>query len=441
MTFKDLNITKPLLNALSDMGFNTPTPIQEKSFPIIMSGRDVVGIAQTGTGKTLAYLLPVLRQMAYAEVMHPRVIIMVPTRELVTQVLEEVKKITAYMSIRSVGVYGDSNINTQKKQIAEGVDLVVGTPGRLIDLVATGVLRTKLVQKLIIDEVDQMLALGFRPQVMNFLDSIPDNRQTLLFSATLNDDVETIIDTFFKNPIWVEADRLGSSSKNVTQQAYMVPNFYTKRNLLVHLLDQPEFKKVLVFISTKNLVEKLAKELNRYFENEVNILHADKMQTQRLAALKDFEEGHSRILISNDLAARGIDIEDISHVINFDLPENTDNYIHRIGRTGRADKTGVAISFVKPDQKTLFKEIETVIKLKIPVLPFPEEVDATEDLIKEEMTVVKEILKVKKYKADPEKGAAFHEKKAKNQKVNLGGARAQESRRRAKLSRLKKRGK
>lgn len=442
MTFEALNLNKPLLNALKDLGFTTPTPIQEKVFPVIMSGRDVVGIAQTGTGKTFAYLLPVLRQLTYSEIRHPRVVIVVPTRELVLQVVDEVKKLTAYMTVRCVGIYGGTNIRTQKQAIHEGVDVLVATPGRLVDLVATGILRLKSIQKLVIDEVDQLLALGFRPQMMNFMETLPVSRQTLMFSATLTDDVEEMIGRFFKNPLWIEAGISQMPVESIKQKYYKAKNFYTKRNLLFHLLKKSkDMSKVLVFVSTKRIADLLEKELEDEWPGQTAVLHADKVQAQRIQALADFEAGHARILIANDIAARGLDVEDITHVINFDTPDVPENYIHRIGRTGRAGKSGMAITFVAPKEEEAFEAIEAHTGAKISRLAFPKSVEVTDDMIREEMPVQRERALVKAPKPDPEKGAAFHEKKGKNQKLQLGGARRREDLRRKQERYLKKRGK
>lgn len=442
MTFDELNLSKPLLRALQDLGYTTPTPIQAKVFPVIMSGRDVVGIAQTGTGKTFAYLLPVLRQLSYSESKHPRVVIVVPTRELVLQVAEEVKKLSAYMSVRCVGIYGGTNIRTQKQAVYDGVDILVATPGRLVDLVACGILRLKSIQKLVIDEVDQLLALGFRPQMMNFMETLPVNRQTLMFSATLTEDVEVMISRFFRNPLWIEASIQNTPVESIKQLYYRAPNFYTKRNLLLHLLDTlPGMDKVLVFAPTKKIADKLAEELEEYLPGQTTVLHADKVQAQRIQALREFELGNARIMIANDIAARGLDVDDITHVVNFDTPAVPENYIHRIGRTGRAGKAGTTITFVSATEEEALQRIETLTGAKITRIPFPKQVEVTEDLIREEMPVERERSLLKTPKPDPTKGAAFHEKKAKNKKVNLGGARRQESLRRARLKYEKKKGK
>uniref|UniRef100_UPI0030DACAFB DEAD/DEAH box helicase n=1 Tax=uncultured Planktosalinus sp. TaxID=1810935 RepID=UPI0030DACAFB len=253
MTFTNFNLTTPFLNALQDLGIETPTPIQEKSFSVIMSGRDMVGIAQTGTGKTFAYMLPLLRMLPFSKQDNPRVLVLVPTRELVLQVVEETKKLAKYSNIRILGVYGGTNINTQKKAIAQGLDVLVATPGRLYDLAVSHVLQLKSIQKLVIDEVDVMLDLGFRHQLINIFDILPSQRQNILFSATMTEDVEDLLYVFFKNPEKISVALSGEPLKNIKQIVYHVPNFYTKVNLLRELLsDKDEYAKVLLFVKNKN---------------------------------------------------------------------------------------------------------------------------------------------------------------------------------------------
>ena len=252
MTFEELNLNATLLKALSELEYVYPTPIQEKAFPIIMSGRNVVGIAQTGTGKTFAYLLPMLRQLSFSDQKDPRILILAPTRELVIQILNEIKKLTAYTQIRSGGIYGGTNINTQKQLIYSGIDILVATPGRLIDLAFTGVLRLKSIQKLVIDEVDEMLSLGFRAQLTSLLGLLPQKRQTLMFSATLTQDVETFIIDAIPIPLKIEIAPHGTPIEKIIQKAYHIPNFNTKVNLLKLLLSKDdEYSKVLIFVDSK----------------------------------------------------------------------------------------------------------------------------------------------------------------------------------------------
>ncbi len=432
MQFKDLNITKPLQRALDDLGFKEATPIQEKAFPVIMSGKDTIAIAQTGTGKTFAYLLPLLRQLTFSEQKQPRILICVPTRELVVQVVEEAKKLAAYMSVRVGGIYGGANINTQKQLIFDGLDVLVSTPGRLIDMIHTRTLQVNTIQKLVIDEVDEMFNLGFRAQVLAIMDLLPKKRQNLLFSATLDEDVEKLIADYFVQPQYVELVARGTPIEKIVQLGYDVPNFYTKINLFEHLLlKDDQLKKTLVFVKNKKLADLLFKELNERFPDEISIIHSNKTQPQRFAAIKNFDDGTHKVLIATDIIARGLDIPEVSHVINFDTPSEAADYIHRIGRTGRANSIGNAISFVTPKEKPFQEKIEQLMNKAIPMTELPEEVEVSDILIADEKTAKpdKNLKKISKMIVQ-NSGGAFHEKKAKNKKVNLGGKRRQERQKR-----------
>ena len=432
MTFNDLNLSTPLNNALIDLGFEYPTPIQQACFSLILSGKDTVGVAQTGTGKTFAYLLPLLRLLPYSDQRAPRVLIVVPTRELVIQVEDEIRKLTTYMNVRHAGVYGGTNINTQKKLVYEGMDILVATPGRLLDLALTGVLSIKSVQKFVIDEVDEMFNLGFRPQVMSIMEILPEKRQNIMFSATLTREVETVINTFFNHPEQVVIAPHGTPLDQIVQQAYDVPNFYTKVNLIKHLLaTDSSMEKVLVFTGSKRLADRLAEELTGYLDIKPGVLHSNKSQNNRFETLKKFENGKLKILITTDIMARGLDISDVSHVINFSLPTLPEDYIHRIGRTGRADKEGVAISFINKIEKESQGDIEQLMKMPIPMLPFPVEVAISTITTEEEKPAA---LYDKPYLVNPSRKkntGAFHEKSAKNQQVNSGGAGRKEKKRKA----------
>ncbi|AXT19828.1 DEAD/DEAH box helicase [Flavobacteriaceae bacterium AU392] len=424
MTFQDLKLTTPLYNAIDDLGFIYPTPIQEKSFSIIGSGKDVVGIAQTGTGKTFAYTLPILRNLAYSTQDNPRVLVLVPTRELVVQVVDEIEKLSKYINVRILGVYGGTNINTQKRQIAEGIDILVATPGRLYDLAVSRVLQLKSIQKLIIDEVDVMLDLGFRHQLVNIFDILPQRRQNIMFSATMTKDVDAIIDEFFISPKRVSVAVSGTPLENISQQRFNAPNFYTKVNLLNHLLKNEEvYSKVLIFVAYKRMADRLFDQLEELFHDECCVIHSNKTQNYRLRSIKQFEEGENRILIATDVMARGLDIDNISHVINFDTPDYPENYIHRIGRTGRAEKQGVSLVFSTEKEKEYIENIEALMHIHIPVLDFPETVEVSNELIEEERPQLKEPNNPHKRKTDENApGPAFHEKSEKNQKENLGGS-------------------
>lgn len=419
MTFEDLNLSKPLLNALNDRGITIPTTIQEKSYATIMSGRDVLGIAQTGTGKTYAYLLPCLRQWSFSKDRFPQILIIVPTRELVVQVMEATKELTTYMNAHVVGAYGGVNIKTHMEEVEAGLDILVATPGRLLDLIFKGSLKVKNIKKLIIDEVDEMLQLGFRSQLTQILDLLPSKRQNLLFSATYSEDVDELVQTFFNNPEVVEASPSGTPLENINQTAYIGIGFYTKINLLALLLDSDiSMKKVLVFVSTKHLADMLFEKLKEKFPLGIGIIHSNKDQNFRLQSVRSFNNGDHRVLIATDIIARGLDIQDITHVINFDFPDSAEGYIHRIGRTGRQLAKGEAISFVSDSEKEQLEQAEALMNYKVPILSLPENL-LVSDLVAphEEERVYMKSTPVSIIQRDST-NAAFHEKADKNKKVN-----------------------
>jgi len=430
MSFDQLNINKPLRNAIEDLGLEAPTPIQAESYAPIMSGKDVVGVAQTGTGKTFAYLLPILRQLKFSKKKHPRVLIVVPTRELVVQVVGEIQKLTAYMTVRIKGAYGGVNIRTQAAELSKGMDILVATPGRLVDLGLNRAVKLKQIKQLVIDEVDEMLQLGFRTQLETIFDLLPKRHQNILFSATLTDDVEKIINTFFFDPQKIEIAASGTSAEGITQHGYLVPNFQTKINLLRHLLLNDErMKKVLIFAPTKKRADHLFELLHPTFEEKVGIIHSNKSQNYRLRTVKHFDEGKHHILLATDIIARGLDFEGITHVINFDTPDNPENYIHRIGRTARADAEGTAITLTNQreatEETTFLEAILDLIDTPIDFLPLPTEVEVSEEIADHEIVQYHHKNPAKAPKTLQKSQGAFHEKLDKNKKVN----RAQERRR------------
>ncbi|RBA27466.1 DEAD/DEAH box helicase [Flavobacterium tibetense] len=420
-TFEDFDLPKSLQKAVEELGFTNPTPIQEKAFPVILSGRDMMGIAQTGTGKTFAYLLPVLKQWKFQKTDSPRVLILVPTRELVVQVVEEVQKLTTYMSVRTLGIYGGVNINTQRKDLALGVDVLVGTPGRVMDLSLDGVLRFDVLQKLVIDEFDEILNLGFRVQLTSILSMIRSKRQNILFSATMTEDVDALLDEFFEFPEEVSLAPSGTPLEKIKQEVYHIPNFLTKINLLKHLLEtDATTERVLLFVNNKRIVEVAFDALEEAFPGQFGVIHSNKTQNYRLQTMASFQNGDLRGLITTDVMARGLDISDITHVFNLQFPEVPEQYIHRIGRTGRADKEGIAISFVAPYEEEKQLAVEELMNQEIEFVPFPEQVTVEEKKLEFEKDKKRFKTIGKKINVE-EKGAAFHEKKDKNKKVNLGG--------------------
>lgn len=419
MQFSELNINTPLLNALSDMNIVQPTTIQSKAFPVIMSGRDVVGIAQTGTGKTIAYLLPCLRQWKFSKEKSPSVLIVVPTRELVVQVVDDIQQLAKYMNIRVAGVYGGVNMVQQTPLIVEGLDVLVATPGRLLDFALNGTLKLRTVKRFVIDEVDEMLNLGFRPQLVRIMDLLPVKRQNLMFSATLTEELRTFIADYFIDPEEIEAARAGTPLENIKQAGVKVPNFNTKINLLEFLLrTNPGFSKVIVFVSTKKMADDVFEKIADKFPEQVGVIHSNKSQNYRLETFRSFNNNRLRVLIATDLVARGLDFDDVTHVVNFDLPDVADNYIHRIGRTGRADKKGVALAFITKDDAPVRAEIEALMGVKIGLMKMPEEVEISKELTEDEMPQVAMKNVLVEVTKPEDGGGAFHEKKDKNKKVN-----------------------
>ncbi len=416
-TFEDFNIKKQLKNGLDDLGFEKPTPIQQASYSSILSGSDFVGIAQTGTGKTIAYLLPILQDLKYSDQPHPRVLILAPTRELVIQIVAQIEKLTPYITVRTLGVYGGTNnISRQKKAIAAGIDIIVGTPRRLYDLALSNVLRLKSIKKLVIDEVDIMLDFGYKTQLVNIFDYLPAKRQNILFSATMTTYVDKLMNDFLVNPIRKTISISGTPLENISQESYAVPNFYTKVNLLNHLLKNKEaYSKVLIFVATKVSADRLFETLD--FASEISVIHSSKEQNHRAKSIDNFANGTCRILIATDVIARGIDIEKISTVISFDTPFYPENYIHRIGRTGRAEQQGRSILFYNEKETVLKNEIESLMNYAIPFNEFPEAVVVTSQQTPEEKGTPVEPRELSDTPAPIGTGASFHEKSAKNSKT------------------------
>ncbi len=419
MTFRDLNLNKSLLRAIDDLGLTEPTAIQRKVFSPIMAGNDVVGVAQTGTGKTFAYLLPSLRLWQFTKSPSPQILIMVPTRELVAQVVEEVEKLTTYMTFQVVGVYGGTNIRTQIAEVAAGTDVVVGTPGRLLDLMLEGALKTKKIKRLIIDEVDEMLNLGFRTQLNGIIDFLPVKRQNLMFSATMPEEVEQIVNNYTDYYKKIETAPSGAPLENIEQYAYTAENFNTKANLLELLLQtDADLSKVLVFVSTKKMADALYERLVGSFEEQVGVIHSSKSQNNRFKTVYAFQDGTYRFIIATDVIARGLDVSLVTHVVNFDLSPVAEAYVHRIGRTGRAEKKGIAISFVSEEEQLYKTQIEELMDMEIPWRPAPAELVVSDELIPLEITEDFVPFNNHKMRQHEPSGDAFHEKSDKNKKVN-----------------------
>ncbi|MCK9414618.1 MAG: DEAD/DEAH box helicase [Prolixibacteraceae bacterium] len=416
-TFDKFGIGKSILKALDEIGFHEATPVQELAIPVIKSGQDILGIAQTGTGKTAAYLIPILMKLVKAEGEDPRALILVPTRELAIQVGEDIEELTQYTNIRSAAVFGGIGWTKHAELVKPGVDIVVATPGRLWDLYTVGALRLKKIKTLVIDEADRMLDMGFMPQLNQLFEVIPPKRQNLLFSATFSDKVELISNEFLTFPARVEVAPSATTVDKVEQYFYRLPNFRSKLNLINFLLTDTEtYKRVIIFCATKENAELVFKVLDRKTEGEVRVLHSNKAQNTRINAIQSFKEGNVRVLISTDVSARGIDVSMISHVINFDLPTNYEDYVHRIGRTARANHDGVAISFLKPDEEFHLANIEKLIRMEITELPVPEKVELVQSSRSEIQEIAREMDRQKKLEDTGFKGA-FHEKKPRRKKI------------------------
>ena len=370
MRFDELGLAPEILRAITEEGYTNPTPIQAQAIPIVLSGKDLMGGAQTGTGKTAAFTLPLLQRIlpfaspSPSPARHPvRILMLAPTRELAIQVHESVKAYSKYVPIRSLCAYGGVDIKPQIEEIRAGIEVLVATPGRLLDLVEQKCLNFGSVQALVLDEADRMLDMGFIPDVTRIISLLPKQRQSLLFSATFSDEIKKLADRMLQSPVLIEVARRNTVSETITHRVHPVAAD-AKRALLVKLLRSSEFNQVLVFTRTKIETNKLARELQRA-GIAADSIHGDKSQLDRLKALEAFKDGSTLVLVATDVAARGLDIDELPHVINFELPHTPEDYIHRIGRTGRAGKQGTAISLVSAHEVQYLVDIEKLIKKPI----------------------------------------------------------------------------
>ena len=410
LTFEDLKLTRQFLNAIQDLGYSIPTAIQQKAIPIIRSGQHIIGIAQTGTGKTAAYLLPIMQQLKYAQGDLPRCVILVPTKELVLQVLEQVVLLGKYTDLRSVGLYGGVGRKKQASDAVSGVDIVVSTPMRLLEIYQEEGLDLKKVQILVLDEADRMLDMGFRPQINAILDVLPRKKQNMMFSATFSSIIEELSWDFMDFPIKIEITPEATPVETVEQRAYHVPNFQTKLNLLEYLLKDISLSRVMIFVKSKGSANRIFDYINHKIKGEIRLIHSNKAQNARINSFNHFREGNVRLLISTDVMARGIDVSGVSHVINFDVPTVYEDYVHRIGRTGRAWNEGIAITFVTKADEYHLAKIEKKIRMSVPIFQLPDNLEITETPFEENQSMEKEIDEQKK-KEDPSFQGAFHEKK------------------------------
>jgi len=371
ISFASLNLAPELLKALEEFGYKTPTPIQAQAIPVALEGRDLMAGAQTGTGKTAAFALPMLQRLlpqsnnSASPAKHPiRALILVPTRELAIQVQESIQVYAKHTHLRSLVVYGGVDIKTQTPALMKGVEILVATPGRLLDHVEQRTLQLNQVQMLVLDEADRMLDMGFMPDLKRILALLPKQRQNLMFSATFSDEIKKLSEAFLSNPLLVEVARSNATNENVTQKVYLVDQD-SKHTLLTKLLSENSAKQVIVFTKTKLTASRLARQLSR--EGIVaDAIHGDKSQAERIQALEAFKQGKVAALVATDVAARGLDIDQLPMVINYEIPSTPEDYVHRIGRTGRAGALGEAISLVAPDEEKYLAEIEKLIKREIP---------------------------------------------------------------------------
>ncbi|MDH3712248.1 MAG: DEAD/DEAH box helicase [Gammaproteobacteria bacterium] len=376
MPFANLGLQAELLRAIAAQGYTRPTPIQAQAVPVVLQGRDVLAGAQTGTGKTAAFALPILqlfsgrpRQWA-GNAGAPRALVLTPTRELAAQVGESIDTYGAHLELRSTVVFGGVSINPQKNALHRGVDILVATPGRLLDHARQRSVDLSTIEILVLDEADRMLDMGFIHDIRKVLALLPGRRQNLLFSATYTQDVKRLANSLLHQPALIEVARRSAAAGSVAQCVYRVDKD-AKRDFLIHLIDEGQWHQVLVFTRTKHGANRLAEQLLRASINAAAI-HGNKSQGARTKALADFKGGSVRVLVATDIAARGLDIDCLPHVVNYELPDVPEHYVHRIGRTGRAGKEGTAVSLVSGEEVKLFEDIRRLLKKDIPVLPVPD---------------------------------------------------------------------
>jgi len=408
--FEDFKLNRQLFNAVKDLGYTAPTAVQRQTIPPILAGHDLIGIAQTGTGKTAAYLLPLLFKIKYAQGQFPRALILAPSKELTIQIFENLEQLSNYCGTRNACLYGGIGPKTQIEKLEKGVDILVSTPGRFLELYRKGALIVKNINLFVLDEADKMMDMGFAPQIRDILEKIPRKRQNLLFSATFPEKVQSMADEFLEFPQKVEVTPQSTKAETVAHYYYKTPNLKTKINLLSYLLNDPVFNKVMIFARTKEIATNVFRFLDRKLQDQVRVIHANKSQNSRINAFNDFREGKVRVLVTTDVSARGLDIFMISHVINFDIPRAYEEYVHRIGRTGRAEKSGIAISFATEVEEMHIQEIEKVISEKISEKSIPGDVEIAQTDKEEEKQIALEIDKIKRAK-NPDFKGAFHEKK------------------------------
>ena len=410
INFEGLKIQRQFLNALDDLSISKPTEVQQKVIPIVSSGQDIIGIAPTGTGKTLSFVLPLLTKLKYAQGTQLRAIIFAPSKELVLQIYEDVVNASKYTDLRSAAIYGGVGSKAQVESIKSGLDILVATPGRFMDLYLKGDVDVKQVKTMVLDEADKLMDMGFMPQLRKILEVVPRKRQNLLFSATFSPKVEELSFEFLEFPTKVEVAPQATTVDTVEQFFVKTPNFKSKVNLIQHFIRLEEFKRVIVFVNQKEVANGIYELLNKAFRHKVKVIHSNKGQNARINAIQEFENGDIDVLVTTDVSARGIDINDVSHVINFEVPKVYIDYVHRVGRTGRAGKKGVAFTLVNKAEFLHIKKVEDLIQQEIPEFFMPKEVEVPDTKKGEMIEIERQIDKFKR-KEDPNFKGAFHEKK------------------------------
>ncbi len=367
MQFNDLKLSEPLLRAVRAEGYNEPTPIQAQAIPHILAGRDVIGCAQTGTGKTAAFALPILQRLEGSPRRRGiRVLVLSPTRELAAQIGENFEAYGKHTGFRQTVIFGGVGQNPQVKAVQRGVEILTATPGRLLDLMGQGIVRLNDIEVFVLDEADRMLDMGFIHDVKRVIKALPEQRQTLLFSATMPEAIQELASRILKNPVYVEVTPQATTVEKIDQSVFFVDQ-KQKNALLEHLLADQSIERVLVFTRTKHRANKVTQHLDKA-RIQAEAIHGNKSQTARTRALENFKSGKTRVLVATDIAARGLDVDNVTHVINYDLPNESESYVHRIGRTARAGASGVAYSFCDAEERKFLRDIEKLIRLQVAVI-------------------------------------------------------------------------
>lgn len=421
MTFENLNLIEPILKALQEEGYSSPTPIQEQSIPILLQGKDLLGCAQTGTGKTAAFSIPILQKLYKTDHRQGiKALIITPTRELAIQIDESFEAYGKYTGLKHAVIFGGVGQKPQTDALHNGVQILVATPGRLIDLITQGFVNLKSLDFFVLDEADRMLDMGFIHDIKRILKLVPAKRQTLFFSATMPPEIEKLANSMLTRPEKVEVTPVSSTVDTISQQIYFVEK-KEKKDLLIHLLKAPSIESVLIFTRTKHGADKLARILTKT-GTRAEAIHGNKSQNARQRALTDFKSHSLRVLIATDIAARGIDVDQLSHVINYELPNVPETYVHRIGRTGRAGHEGIALSFCESEELPYLKDIQKLIGKKIPVVkdhPFVTTEGAQAQEVKQEEIKAK-AQENKAYRGSRSNGDYWRRKKQVSQKIGKG---------------------